>query len=344
MKGNEYQMRYIISKFWGYFFRILFLPNFFYFLYTYLRFLINPARNNFAKAGSVAFRTNGKSLDFAHFIGKFKYRKFKYKAEKDTSLLGLSDEDFVNARESLRKHGFWIAPNPIHTSKLEPYLDAAIKELYKSKGIESRHLKIDEIASGWNEDMVSLKPQWVAEQELTLDFATSYEVLRIASEYLEVLPVLNYPASWFSFPVKKIEKESAKNWHWDCDGIKWLKVFVYLNDVTYENGPHAFIANSHRNWKVNSKTSRITEQQVVKAYGNNAIQSFIAPRGTVIFEDTRGFHKGTPLLAGYRLALDVQFNFDNFGLVKSNIKLPATYNKRLQNHERILSFLSNNSD
>ena len=186
--------------------------------------------------------------------------------------------------------------------------------------------------------MVNLDTQWVSEQELTLDFATSPEILRIAAAYLGVTPILNYPESWFSFPVEKIEKESAKNWHWDCDGIKWLKVFVYLNDVTLVNGPHAFVSGSHRGWKVNNKSSRVLEQEVIAAYGINAIKSFTAPKGTVIFEDTRGFHKGTPLLSGYRLVLQLQFNFDEFGLIKSKISLPTMYWEKLQSHARVLTF------
>jgi hypothetical protein len=323
---------------------LILLPNFFYFIYSYLRFLVNSKHNNFTKAGSVAFRTNGRSLDFAHFIGKVKYRKFKYKSDENPALLGLSAEDFIQARESMRAQGFWIAPNLINANKLDNYLDAAKINLYKSKGVDSNYLKIEEVSAGWNQDMVNLETQWVAEQELTIDFATSPEVLRIASEYLGVTPVLNYPESWFSFPVEKIEKASAKNWHWDCDGIKWLKVFVYLNDVTTENGPHAFVAGSHRKWKVNNKTSRVTEHQVVKAYGNIAVKNFTALKGTVIFEDTRGFHRGTPLLSGHRLVLQLQFNFDEFGLVKSKIKLPGAYYERLQNHERVLSFLGSNNN
>ena len=43
----------------------------------------------------------------------------------------------------------------------------------------------------------------------------AYEIEESYNEYPHV----------FVGTVEKIEKESAKNWHWDCDGIKWLKVF-----------------------------------------------------------------------------------------------------------------------
>ena len=337
-------LKQIVNKFIKIVTGILFLPNFFYFIYSYLRFLKNPKRNHFVKAGSVAFRTNGKSLDIAHFIGKYKYRKFNNKFLGNSDLLGLTKEDFFQSRDSLRKHGYWIAPKPIQVSKLDQFRDAAIDNLCLVKGIDSKNINVEVLAMNWNQDMVNLDTQWVSEQELTLEFATSPEILRIAAEYLGVTPVLNYPESWFSFPVEKIEKESAKNWHWDCDGIKWLKVFVYLNDVTMVNGPHAFVSGSHRGWKINNKSSRVSEQEIIAAYGEYSIKSFTAPRGTVIFEDTRGFHKGTPLLSGHRLVLQLQFNFDEFGLIVSKIKLPKEYSEKLNNYGRVLSFLSSNTD
>jgi hypothetical protein len=337
-------LKLVFSKFLKIMTRIIFLPNFLNFIFSYLRFLKNPKRNNFGKAGSVAFRTNGKSLDIAHFMGRFKYRKFKNDFPQNNDLLGLTEEDFIQSRYNLHKFGYWIAPNPISPGKLDVFRNAAIENLYKSKGLIQNNIVIEELAKNLNQDMVNLDTQWVTEQELTLDFATSPEILRIAADYLGITPILNYPASWFSFPVEKIEKESAKNWHWDCDGIKWLKVFVYLNDVTLVNGPHAFVAGSHRDWKVNNKSSRVLEQEVIAAYGENAIKSFTAPKGTVIFEDTRGFHKGTPLLSGHRLVLQLQYNFDEFGMIKSKISLPTIYREKLQSYGRVLSFLGSAVD
>jgi hypothetical protein len=237
--------------------------------------------------------------------------------------------------------GFWIAPNPIEASKLESFRTAAIENLYLAKDVPADPSEIEDIAALWEQDMVNLETQWVVDQSLTLELATSPDVVRIATEYIGASPVLNYPESWFSFPVAKIRKESAKNWHWDCDGIRWLKVFVYLNDVTLDNGPHAYVAGSHRHWKVNDKGTRVTEEQIVNSYGEKAIRSFTAPRGTVIFEDTRGFHRGTPLVSGHRLVLQLQFNLDGFALGKSRITIPSQYIERSNKFPRMLDFLKN---
>jgi hypothetical protein len=189
--------------------------------------------------------------------------------------------------------------------------------------------------------MVNLETQWVLDQKLTLDIASSPDIIRIATEYLGVAPILNHPESWFSFPVKKVSKGSAKNWHWDCDGIKWLKIFVYINNVNLDNGPHAFVSGSHQNWLVNDRSSRVSEEKIVDAYGQHAIKIFTAPRGTVIFEDTRGFHRGTPLLSNHRLVLEIQFNLDIFALDHSKtIVLPESYSKAFGSSPYILQYLN----
>jgi len=320
---------------------ILYLPNIFYFLYVYLKYLINPSVSNFPKIRSVAFRSNGKSLDLAHAFGKKKYQRSDLSFSNTGGMLNLSDQDLVESKKSMREFGFWIAPNPIDESKLELFRAAAIENLYRLKNVQARPDEIEDIAHVWDQDMVNLETQWVMEQDLTLELATSPDVVRIATEYIGASPVLNYPESWFSFPVSKIKKGSAKNWHWDCDGIKWLKVFVYLNDVNSENGPHAFVTGSHRDWKVNDKGTRVAEEQIVDSYGKKAIQIFTAPRGTVIFEDTRGFHRGTPLISGHRLVLQLQFNLDGFALGESKINLPPAYMEKSDKFPRMLDFLKN---
>ncbi len=317
---------------------VISLPKLVYFLFYYFNYLRNPKSSSFPKNRSIAYRTNGVSLNTAHAMGKRWYRDFQPDFSSKLGLLKLSEQNFIQAKKSMKDLGFWIAPHQIEVNKLDSFYLAAIKNLSLLKNVSIDDSEIENVSANWNQDMINLDTQWVIEQELTLDLATDSEILRIASEYLGAPPVLNHPESWFSFPVANVQKESAKNWHWDCDGIKWIKVFVYINDVDIKNGPHAFVEKSHRIWKVNDKSTRVREDQILRAYGKNAIKSFIAPRGTVIFEDTRGFHRGTPLLSGHRLVLQLQFNLDTFGLGKSEIKLPESYFKSFSSTPRMLDY------
>jgi len=253
----------------------------------------------------------------------------------------LTQENFDQAQESLSDLGYWICPIKVPDSSLQEFYSKAKEELLSSRSVGDVSEPIEELALTWNEDMVNLDTQWVTEQSLALDLASSPSVLKIAASYIGAEPRLSFPESWFSFPVQTIKKTSAKNWHWDCDGIKWLKVFVYLNDVDSLNGPHAFVATSHRNWKINNKSSRVADEEITQAYGSDKVQIFEAPKGTVIFEDTRGFHRGTPRIKGHRLVLQIQFHMDGFGIGRPNVQLTPEYEERFSSTPNVLNLLRN---
>jgi hypothetical protein len=41
---------------------------------------------------------------------------------------------------------------------------------------------------------------------------------------------------------------------------------------------------------------RLTDEEVKAAFGDGAITTMVAPRGTILVEDTRGLHKGNVVL------------------------------------------------
>jgi hypothetical protein len=92
--------------------------------------------------------------------------------------------------------------------------------------------------------------------------------------------------------------------------LNQFKSFVYLNDVTEENGPHDYLLGSNaltlRNMK-RAHTSMKTLQTGVSDAEAEATgyrhKTFPGPKGTVLLVDTRGIHQGANLRSGYRLAL-----------------------------------------
>lgn len=320
---------------------IVFIIPTIHFLLFYKRYLKekNGAVFPYPTNRSIAYRSNGKSLDWGHRLATRIYPRIDTRVLGEDKWFKLDEKDFIQAQRSLSDLGFWICPTRVPDAPLKEFYDSARKRLLFSRSVDATEDPIEEIAKSWNEDMVNLDTQWVTEQRLALDLASSPSVLRIASDYIGAEPRLSFPESWFSFPVQTVKKTSAKNWHWDCDGIKWLKVFVYINDVSSLNGPHAFVATSHRNWKTNNKSSRVLDDEIVQIYGRDRVQIFEALKGAVIFEDTRGFHRGTPLLEGHRLVLQIQFHLDGFGIGRPQVQLTREYEDRFARTPRVLDLL-----
>ena len=151
------------------------------------------------------------------------------------------------------------------------------------------------------------------------DLLADRSLLKLAEEYLGCQPVADVLSMWWhtNFHAQP-DSEAAQFYHFDMDRIKWLKVFVYLTDVGPANGPHSFVACSHRNggipWHMRRKGYvRLDDDEVIGHYGAERCKHVTAPRGSIIVEDTRGLHKGNTVSADPRLVLQLQFSNSLFG-------------------------------
>jgi len=109
------------------------------------------------------------------------------------------------------------------------------------------------------------------------------------------------------------------------DRPQFLKIFVYLTDVTGDTGPHCYIRGSHRSradalWR----DGRHADTEILSHYPAGDEVEITAPRGTMIAVDTSGFHKGKPLARGHRLILQLEYTTALFGTVYQRLQVPPT--------------------
>ena len=138
-------------------------------------------------------------------------------------------------------------------------------------------------------------------------------IISISQNYFKSQPILSSLNMWWSTTFKtEPDKYAAQMYHFDLDGTKWLKYFIYLTNVNSLNGPHTFIKNSHRNngipWCFRRKGyTRISDEEIQKYFGSTNICEFHGKKGDLIIEDSRGYHKGKPVIENDRLILEIQF-------------------------------------
>ncbi len=141
----------------------------------------------------------------------------------------------------------------------------------------------------------------------------------VAQDYLGARPVIDVTSMWWNTSFSdKPDMVAAQYYHFDMDRIKWLKFFIYLTDVKPTNGPHSFVAGSHRSGAIPSSLlkkgyARLIDEEVKREFSEENFIEFSAPRGTIIAEDTRGLHKGKHVKEGDRLILQIQFSNSLFG-------------------------------
>ncbi|OHA24449.1 MAG: hypothetical protein A3D50_01470 [Candidatus Taylorbacteria bacterium RIFCSPHIGHO2_02_FULL_44_12] len=152
-------------------------------------------------------------------------------------------------------------------------------------------------------------------------------LINIARNYIGSEPIFDFPAMWWSTTfLKQASSEAAQLYHFDMDRIKWLKLFVYLTDVTPETGPHRYIRGSHIPGKKPAKLlkrgySRIPDADLRKYYPEEDFKVLSGQAGTMFVGDTKCWHKGTPLQKDHRLVLELQYTSSMFGAKYTKLEI-----------------------
>ena len=141
--------------------------------------------------------------------------------------------------------------------------------------------------------VVGLDNPWLAA-------CTSRRLLDVANEYLQLWSKLEYLDLWYSLPVgESAERKASQIWHRDFDDSHLLKVFLYLSDVDERSGPFEYVPGSQPGgryagvhpWQPMG-VGRISDKELAKHVQPDDVRTFTAPRGTLIFCNTSGLHRG----------------------------------------------------
>lgn len=123
-------------------------------------------------------------------------------------------------------------------------------------------------------------------------------LLDLANAYLEMWSKLEYVDVWYTPPAGADERRSSQRWHRDFNDRHLLKAFIYLVDVDEETGPFEYVPRSAPGgeldrlwpWRPLGDNYPPEDEFAQKVDGRSV--SFTAPKGTIIFCNTSGFHRG----------------------------------------------------
>jgi len=111
---------------------------------------------------------------------------------------------------------------------------------------------------------------------------------------------------------------SGGGWHRDSPITHQFKAVCYLSDVTEKNGPFQYIKASHKKSDVlkaylsgvfKPGQYRFTEDEIDNYLDKTGkvVTDFTAEEGTIAFADTKGIHRGKPIVEGSRYVLFCYF-------------------------------------
>jgi hypothetical protein len=128
----------------------------------------------------------------------------------------------------------------------------------------------------------------------------SRRLLDIANSYVGLWTKLEYVDVWYSVPQPEdAERVSSQRWHRDFNDRRLLKAFLYLVDVDASMGPFEYVPGSAGDgpyagvWPWRPLGENYPSQaEFAERVPDASIHTFTAPKGTLIFCDTSGFHRG----------------------------------------------------
>jgi hypothetical protein len=130
-------------------------------------------------------------------------------------------------------------------------------------------------------------------------FALQPRILQIANAYFGMLTRMRYYNIWHNFASKSQPRESQL-WHRDREDLYILKVFVYLSNVDLGAGPFTYAPGSHPKGRVRRDPDytleggvrRSNDAQMAAVVSPDQWVTCTGPKGTIVFADTHGYHKG----------------------------------------------------
>jgi hypothetical protein len=146
-------------------------------------------------------------------------------------------------------------------------------------------------------------------------FALQEKFLNIANAYFGMIAKLRYYNVWKTFATQ-IEFRESQLWHFDREDNFILKVFLYLKDVDEGTGPFTYAPKTHPKGSLRAiepqyfleeNVRRSTDEQMSAVVPKENWIRATGKKGTLIFADTRGYHKGGEARSDDRLMFTCMF-------------------------------------
>jgi len=295
--------------------------------------------------------TGGRSNDLMARAMALRYPTYDLGSAE--GILGkLTRRDVTNVVEDIKEHGFHVFSEKLPATicdRLEAFAlkqEAIIRQMDQESARQygTRKAVYNPVAP--QGIIYEFDPEVLINQNDIQILMTDRSILSVAQGYIGSKPVLDEVNLWWSTAYRaNADASAAQLYHFDMDRIRWLKFFIYLTDVEPQNGPHCFVEGTHRTGGIPQDFLkrgyvRISDQEIQAAFSHDRLIEFTGPRGTIIAEDTRGLHKGRPILRGHRLILEFEFSNSLFGGTPHKVSRFGTFHGQdiehfIRTHSRV---------
>ena len=175
--------------------------------------------------------------------------------------------------------------------------------------------------------IIDIDENELLKQKIIQDLVHNDFFYDISKNYFKSIPILTNVGLRISKISDKPGNKEAQLYHFDLDRPKWLKFFIYLNDVeNLDHGPHSYIKNTHKvfakPYKILIKRyQRISDKEIFSYYNQANEHIIYGKAGTLAIGDTLAFHKGHNPRTKNRKVLTLEFSNSLFGSYFENYEV-----------------------
>jgi hypothetical protein len=283
---------------------------------SYLMFMLGRQNDSAAYQAMrrVFCLTDGRSNDILAALHRLTHPPYPI-----TSASGIIDKldaaDIERIANTLRKDGYYVFPQRVPEEICRGLIDFASTTPCQVMAEDGSQGELQRFDPRCPLGVTYKAPQQqLVENRFVQTVIADSGLLAIAQAYFQAKAVQDLVAMWWSAPSGEASSSAAQLFHFDMDRIKFLKFFIYLTDVDENNGPHCYVAGSHRHIPGRlRRDGRRSDEEVLSCCSSDRLVEIKGPVGTLCAVDTRGLHKGKRLVSGHRLMFQLEFAINLFG-------------------------------
>ena len=271
--------------------------------------LKNKEFKNLIKLNFNLYENKNMNFNFVNEISKILKLIYDYNYKLLNNNLHIIDNDYNLINTELVEKGIYINKNLLNIDYCDNLLKIFNNKIYidRNDNMKNHKLNIYDI------DFFKNKSLWVKNQSEIINniyiknIVTDNYIYNIVKNYLNADPILCQVNFWINGESKI---NSSQVFHQDRDHLRFLKIFIYLNDVNENNGAHIYVEKSKNNIKMETNNYkpgiRVSDNFINLNYKDN-IKIIEGKKGSIIFEDTTGFHKGGVVKTNFRYLLQIEY-------------------------------------
>ena len=209
----------------------------------------------------------------------------------------------------LQQDGFALWEQIIDTqtlTRIRNFLSA--KPVYDLRNLEQKPLDLSKMNIDCQMKLKYFTADLIQCEDI-IKIANDEKIIALVTDYFGCKPTITIiEAQW-----TKTHPDAAQilfqddMYHRDVEDFKFVKLFVYLSDVSKENGPHRYIRGSHRTAAL-TKRMPIPNEMAENGCDPKDVITMTGKAGSGFVEDTWGLHRAVSIESGERLVLTITYS------------------------------------